>query len=76
MGGVQGTSSSGVASDESAKCTEEGTLHFYSFISIEQVGNRDLGHLYMLMLLLLLLPPPLLPLLLFHVHKQIICFQY
>lgn len=74
MGGVQGTSSSGVASDESAKCTEEGTLHFNSFVSLKQVGNRDLGHSYMLMLLLLL--PSLLPLLLFHVHKQIICFQY
>lgn len=29
MEGVQGISSSGVASDESAQCTEEGTLHFY-----------------------------------------------
>ena len=76
MGGVQGISSSGVASDESAQCTEEGTLHFHSFISLEQVGNRDLGHLYMLTLVLLLLPPPLLPLLLFHVHRQIECFQY
>lgn len=70
MGGVQGISSSGLASDEPAQCTEEGTLQFYSFISLEEVGNRDLGHSHMLTLLLLL--PPFL----FHVHNQIVWFQY
>lgn len=75
MGGVQGISSSGLASDEPAQCTEEGTLQFYSFISLEEVGNRDLGHSHMLTLLLLL-PPPLLPPFLFHVHNQIVWFQY